>query len=183
MKTKGNLLFDSTQTEYAKAFKKSIMRNQIEMILVLFGVSAVAGVTAFYNYQALPIFLVLGIPSILFGIYIVNKMIKYSKIFGDLKVYENGMVLPWRTLKQAKEKKENFLFFDDIDEIYLNVNKNLDYITVRSLTRGNFDIDKNFIPDIIDFATVLEKKVKVIDSKDFPLSKQERWHVRCMAEK
>jgi hypothetical protein len=183
MKTKGNLLFDSTQTKHAKAFKKSIMRNQIEMILVLFGVSTVAGATAFYNYQALPAFLVLGIPSILFGIYIVNNMIKHSKILGDLKVYENGIVFPWRTLKQAKEKKENFLFFDDIDEIYLNVKKNLEYITVRTLTRGNLDIDKNFVPDIIEFANVLEKKVKVYDLKDFPLSKQERWHVRCMAEK
>ncbi|TET91875.1 MAG: hypothetical protein E3J35_01060 [Methanomassiliicoccales archaeon] len=82
-----------------------------------------------------------------------------------VRVYENCLSFPTRrnVLHPLVEKSVSF---KDIESIYLNTRRNLDYITVLCRDGRRIPIGKVFISDLNTLEKVLEDRVKVVRNVD-----------------
>lgn len=86
-----------------------------------------------------------------------------SKTLSSMEIYENGILLPEiiSHLKLLKRERE-FIQFADIEEIFLNKNPNIQYITIRMKNGFENWILKKFF-DVETFENIVSDKLKITD--------------------
>jgi len=85
-----------------------------------------------------------------------------------LMVYEKGILLPDKTLKNALLRKDEFVLFSRIEAIYPNQNGDVRYITIDM--RGDekaYLLFKADIHDLGELIEVIRDKVTIIDNIDW----------------
>ena len=177
---KGKILYDSSIMEEVREWHKMLKKDQLTkgIIGIIFAVFVFiililprdpstltkeqTGASYILVLIALPILLIYGIGGIV-----------YSKNIHFLKVYENGIELPYTKFIIIKKflKIENFIPFDQIEEIYSNHGEDIPlggkpnppyiYIKLKGRLRGTEAIHINDIGG----KEHLDKFVKIVENK------------------
>jgi hypothetical protein len=90
----------------------------------------------------------------------------FDRVNPGLKVYADGLSLPWRSRLAAKNDEENFLPFATIAEVrLLPPRQRPSVLVVRrgEETPREFVIEKQWIPDLGEFLSSIKGKVPVMD--------------------
>lgn len=111
-----------------------------------------------------------------FSLYSFAAAVSYKAVI-NLELYENGLLLTWRTAQQVLKGQLYYVMYKDIRAIYLN-SENIRYVTIEFRLRKKwigkkFGIMKYQIDDINAFKEFMRKKVPVIENKDLKLSKND----------
>jgi hypothetical protein len=177
--SKGRLLLDEKGARNPLKTRRRIVTTRLKGGLLLISVALFSLGFIVYKPEYL-VFLVLTVPALLFGVQLVRESRRANRVIGDLRIYENGILLHWRTLEQARKNEENFVPFSDIDELYMN--PSLGYVTLRGSRIGRLEIEKDFVSDMLHFEEILGDLVKIKRSTERLLD-EERWYVYCLARK
>lgn len=107
------------------------------------------------------------IVSIIFILTMCSYLIVKVVMIKDLKVYENGIISPFRSFSQILRRRENFIPFSQVETVYPNKRQNLKYVTIVLKGNDPYPIDKKWIYDLDKFVNVLKDRVKVIEDIDY----------------
>ena len=86
----------------------------------------------------------------LFGVSALASLVAFDRTNPGLKVYVDGLALPWRSLKDARHDRENFLAFQSIAEARLLTSWGEFELAIVRRDGGRphqFTIESQWIPD------------------------------------
>ena len=100
----------------------------------------------------------------LFGLSALSSLVGFDRTNPGLKVYHDGLALPWRSLKDARRDADNFLAFQSIAEARLLTSRDEFAIAIVRRDGGRpheFRIESQWIPDRDAFLESLRGHVPV----------------------
>jgi len=161
----GRLLYDAAESEKARKAFRSEMQAAVKLIAILGAFSVFMFAVGLLRPAAISYFFFMGILAALFAARVIMKARRYRRRFSFVKIYEKGMVLPWRDDETVRRNAWNFLPFSEIIAVYPNEKSSLTYVVIETRSLGSFDIEKEFIGDLREFLSALGHAVTIEPDK------------------
>jgi len=154
-----------------RALAKERANARLYVILGFTATGVLVGVAISDGIQPFDLlYLVVSALGALFGISALASLVSFEETHPGLKVYASGLALPWRSRLAARKGEENFLPFDEIEEIRFHLRRNRPprVIVVRRGrgTPKEFEIESKWIPDPSRFAESIRGKVAYREAND-----------------